>query len=205
MYAAALSALRAQNDAFCIRTVSLEGLPAATNLSPSEAQAILSAGLGLMAVQHTITGTWTPSAQLGAQHGHHAAHGAKVVGLPMCAQLWLHLGGLASNTAAQDVIDYCNAWYDAVYNAGFTPGLWVSSNLGLTSSQLYDSLKFAHYAKMADPATPDVQTRSYQMVQVPGGVVCGVQVFADTAQNDDLGCQAQWLIATPIVPPKPAS
>jgi hypothetical protein len=39
---------------------------------------------------------------------------------------------------AQDVIDYCEAWYEAVGALGYIPGLYVGAETLLNGSQLCD-------------------------------------------------------------------
>src|SRR5690348_508097 len=67
---------------FCIRYVSLESSEAEGDLSATEAQDILGAGLALMPVQHTRAGGWSPSIGLGTADGANAARNAAAVGFP---------------------------------------------------------------------------------------------------------------------------
>jgi hypothetical protein len=116
----------------------------------------------------------------------------------MCVNLWLPLDAVARGTNPQDVIDYCEAWYFAVYSAGFTPGLRVGPAPGLSAEQLHEALHVQHYWRSKDPATPDVAVQGYQMVQAAEtGRAEGEN--EDRAVDDEKGERAQWLVSTPIV------
>ncbi len=92
----------------------------------------------------------------------------------------------------QDVIAYCEAWYQAANAAGYVPGLYVGAGALLTGQQLYD-LSFQHYWQSAS-IVPDIPTRGYQLLQLwPPISINGVWIDLDVAQNDNLGGQAQWL------------
>lgn len=196
--ASTIRSLAGQDYRFCVRTIALDEGIGADDLSYAEAQAIVSAGLGLMAIQRTSTGTWVPSANLGQQRGQIAAANAKAAGLPMCVTLWLYLAGVSPTTTAQAVVDYCNSWYTAVYNAGFTPGLCVGESPGLDSSALY-KLSFKHYWRAIGKSIPNVQTRGYQMLESTPSTANEFVTGDLTTQNDSQGDCVQWLIATPIV------
>jgi len=183
---------------FCLRYLSLQSPEAEGDLSRSEAQAILDAGLALMAVQHVDAAGWTPSTSLGQAHGEAAAANALEVGLPIGVNVWLDLEGVAEGCSANDVIDYCQAWYSEVVGAGFSPGLYVGASAGLNGTQLYEDLSFAHYwQSMSD--VPVVATRGYQMVQSDSCTVSGIAIDPDNTQNDNLGGQVMWIVKTPLV------
>ena len=120
----------------CIRYLSLSEGEAPGDLTYQEALGILQGGLALMPVQHVSAPGWTPSAQLGTSYGDSAANNAISVGFPTKVNVWLDLEGINSSTPAQDVIAYCNAWYNAVAGAGYIPGLYVGANCILDSQQL---------------------------------------------------------------------
>lgn len=180
---------------FCVRYLSLRHQQEARDLSADEALAILRAGLALMAVQHVRYPGWTPSASLGSGDGNNAARNARAVGLPAGINLWCDLEGVKDTAGAQEVIDYCNAWYDAVSAAGYVPGLYVGYKALLNGDQLYHDLEYGHYWKSAS-GVPAVPVRGYQLVQSsPNTTVDGVAIDEDTTQTDDQGGQVQWLIA----------
>jgi hypothetical protein len=79
---------------------------------------------------------------MGQQDGTNTASNAQSVGFPGRVNLWCDLEGVNEETTAQDVIDYCNAWYTAISTAGYVPGLYVGSDAILTGQQLYDDLLF---------------------------------------------------------------
>jgi len=178
---------------FCLRYVS-RGSEPPKDLSTAEAERILNAGLALMPVQHAHPAGWTPSSTLGIQDGQHAASNASGVGFPAGVSVWCDLEGIASGTAAQIVIDYCNAWFDAVKASGYVPGLYVGSQCILDERQLFQ-LKFQHYWRSLSNV-PNISKRGYQMIQLfPADVpINGLKVDIDVAQDDYKGGRAQWLV-----------
>ena len=134
-----------QGYKFCVRYISLGSGEDEGDLTPEEADDILGSGLALMAVQHVRDPGWSPNAELGQEDGTNTANNAQSVGLPAGVNVWCDLEGVSDETPAQDVIDYCNAWYTAVSAAGYVPGLYVGSDAILTGQQLYDDLSFEHY------------------------------------------------------------
>ena len=195
---AVLSATAAQNfkDAgydFCIRYIPRTEALAAGNLTNTEASAILNAGLALMAVQHVALPGWAPAADLGTAYGTYAATYANdVVGLPTGMNIWCDLEEVAKNTAAADVIAYCQAWYTAVNAAGYVPGLYVGWGVILNGEQLYNDLSFQHYWR-AYNADVIVATRGYQLIQKVQKTLNGTDFDPDTTQTDNSGGTVLWL------------
>jgi hypothetical protein len=181
-----------QGYQFCVRYLSRGPVQAAGDLSAAEANAILGAGLALMAVQHVRMAGWSPTAALGQSDGTNAAANATTIGFPPGVNIWCDLEGVNQAAAAQDVIGYCNAWYAAVSAGGFVPGLYVGANAILTGQQLYD-LAFQHYWQ-SESKVPAIPVRGYQMIQtlVPQPVN-GIGIDQDVTQTDQLGGQATWL------------
>lgn len=191
--AAQAAAFKADGYAFCFRYLSRNHGQGSGDLSNNEAQIILNAGLALGAVQHVLSEGWTPTKDLGNTYGTNAAANAASIGLPQGMNLWLDLEGVATGIPDQQIIDYCNAWYDAVYAAGYIPGIYVGANCGLSGSQLYSYLKFQHYWKSLS-TVPDIPNRGYQMVQgYVSQPVNGVGIDSDVTQNDTQGCAQLWL------------
>ena len=178
--------------AFCIRYLSRGAGQSSGDLSYNEAKTILDAGLALSAVQHVLSAGWNPTAALGATYGTNAAANATSIGLPPGMNLWCDLEGVASGTPAQQVIDYCNAWYQAVAEGGFIPGIYVGANCILSGNQLYSDLKFQHYWKSLSNV-PTIPNRGYQLIQSKGATVYGVNIDNDTTQNDEQGDSMIWL------------
>lgn len=177
---------------FCIRYLSLGNGQQSGDLSYNEACNILNAGLALSAVQHVRNAGWNPSASLGNTYGENAASNASSIGLLSGMNIWCDLEGVASGTPAQNVIDYCNAWYNAVYDAGFIPGIYVGANCILNGNQLYD-LKFQHYWKSLSNV-PSVPQRGYQLIQsLEQSLIDGLSIDNDLTQNDEKGDSMLWL------------
>src|SRR4051812_18754629 len=89
--AAQAQQLRAAGFGFAIRYLSRGTSQGSRDLSTAEAARILSAGLGLMAVQHVAPEGWTPTAELGTTNGRNAAKNAAAVGLLNGVNVWLDL------------------------------------------------------------------------------------------------------------------
>ncbi|MES2179250.1 MAG: glycoside hydrolase domain-containing protein [Gemmatimonadota bacterium] len=115
------------------------------DISADELQTLHAAGLAVMLVQHVAAPGWEPTAALGSEYGATAAAEAAAAGYPEGASLWCDLEGVATNAPAEDVVAFCNAWYDATNQAGFRPGLYVGDCCGLTPSQLYEELQFSSF------------------------------------------------------------
>jgi glycoside hydrolase-like protein len=179
---------------FCVRYVSLGSEESSGDLSTEEATNILNSGLALMPVQHVMSEGWLPTAGLGQEYGTNAANHAAAVGFPAGVNLWCDLEGIGA-TSAQNVIDYCEAWFTAVSAAGYVPGLYAGANAILSGQQLYD-LPFQHYWQSCSEV-PAIPVRGYQMVQtLVQEPVNGIGIDKDVTQTDSEGGQAQWLIMT---------
>jgi len=140
---AVAQSLKDAGYAFCIRYIPRTANLVAGNLSNTEALHILNAGLALMAVQHVALPDWAPTAALGTAYGSYAASYCKdTVGLPPGINIWLDLEGVAPGTPAQNVIDYCQAWYNDVNSAGYIPGIYVGYDTILDSQQLYSIVNY---------------------------------------------------------------
>lgn len=177
---------------FAIRYLPRTSASTAGNLSSSEANAILGAGLALMAVQHVANEGWTPSASLGTSYGEYAASYAWAVGLPPGMNIWLDLEGVATGTPATTIQDYCNAWYAQVAAFGYVPGLYVGANCGLTASQIVDTS--FEYFWQSGSSVPALST-GYCMIQSISSSyeLDGVAYDLDATQADNNGNTPLWL------------
>lgn len=166
------------------------------SLTVAERDAILGAGLALLAVGFSRKPGWSPTGALGAQDGAAAALHAEAAGLPTGMHLFCDLEGPAGGTHPDDTIAYVNAWAAAVSAAGYLPGLYVGFACGLTPQQLYESLHVACYWHSCS-SVPEVATRGYAMIQDvhANQVIAGVQVDVDIVQADKLGGVPYWLVA----------
>ena len=91
-----------------------------------------------------------------------------------------------SSAQAQDAIDYCEAWYEAVSAAGYTPGMYVGAGTLLNGRQICD-LPFRHYWR-SQSQVPDIPHRGYQLIQLgPSVEINGIWVDLDVALNDSQG------------------
>jgi hypothetical protein len=191
--AASVAAFRAAGFSFAIRYLSRTTPETSGDLSAAEVATIHNGGLALMAVQHVRSAGWQPSGVLGAQYGHAAAANAIAIGLPAGVSIWLDLEGVATGTAASDIIAYCNTWFFAVAHAGYRPGLYVGANCGLTSAQLGTELDCRFYWQSGS-SVPAVSGRAYCMVQTidKSDVIDGVAYDRDLIQADDHGDTPFW-------------
>ena len=187
-------AFASQGYRFCVRYLSLGPDTAPGDLTAAEAQAILAGGLALMPVQHVLEPGWTPTAQLGTEHGANAAAQALAIGVPAQVNVWLDLEGVSAAATAQDVINYCTSWYQEVSLKDYLPGLYVGASCGLDGQQLYD-LPFQHYWH-SESTVPALPGRGYQMLQrAQSGTVNGLSIDVDTTMVDQLGGVPQWWAA----------
>ena len=175
------------------RTFVATGTDSQGNLTTAEAQAILSAGLALMVVQHVAAPPWTPSESLGDSYGYYAAANAQAIGLPRGMILWLDLEGVASGTSAATTTAYCEAWADQVSAAGYVPGIYIGANCGLNASAI-EALPFDYYWQSGS-SVPALGQTGYCMVQSISSsyVVAGIAYDLDVVQADLDGKTPVWL------------
>jgi hypothetical protein len=168
---------------FAIRYLSLEAGSGAGDLTDAEARVILGTGLALMAVQHVEASGWRSIGELGQRRGQAAAENARAAGLPAGVSLWLDLEGVALNAASAEIIAYCNAWFGAVGEAGYAPGLYVGAGAGLTGAQI-EGLSCRRFWQSGS-VVPALPNRGYCMTQsisshyVLGGVAYDLCVVHD--------------------------
>jgi hypothetical protein len=185
----------AQGYKFCLRYLPKRQV-SSQDLTLQEATDILTSGLALMPVQHGPKQGWFADRALGQQQGREASANAKTIGFPDGVNLWCDVEGVNSSAQAQGVIDYCEAWYEAVSAAGYTPGMYVGAGTLLNGRQIYD-LPFRHYWR-SQSQVPDIPHRGYQLIQLgPSVEINGVWVDLDVALNDSQGGAARWLRMNP--------
>lgn len=164
---------------------------------------ILGAGLGLWLVQHCLKPGWEASGALGRQLGNNARRNACLAGYASGAHLALDLEGCAS--VGQPVIDYVNAWCEAVRD-DFAPLLYVGYATGLSAQQLYEAFPAIH-CYWSDFGPRQVSTRGFAVRQHTQVSFCGVMVDPDTHEADLLGGRLLWMIddksALSTLPPPP--
>lgn len=180
-------AFRNAGHRFCLRYVPRhDDNPG--DITQSEAHGIMSAGLGLMIVQHVKSPPWVPNGNMGAQYGANAARVSTNIGYLPGGMIWCDLEGVDLHTDHRDVISFCNNWLDQVGHAGFTPGLYVGFDPGLTADELYSRLRFEHYWSAYNLNRDQFPaTRGVQMKQGIERVFSGVRYDPDTIQRDALG------------------
>jgi hypothetical protein len=171
-----------------------DGSNSGGDLSNAEANIILNAGLGLMAVQHVSKDNWHPTAELGTAYGTHAANYAKQVGLPVGINIWVDLEMVDTSANKADVIAYCKAWYDAVHAAGYIPGIYLGYQIVIDGHDAYN-LPYIHYwAAYNTDTIPAI--RGYQLVQGTQVKVGGIEVDPNTVKTDHKGGTPFMLIKT---------
>jgi len=180
---------------FAVRYVFF-GPPHAGDLTAVETNAILSAGLTLIVVQHVRNPGWTAGAQLGASDGQWAARNAEAAGYPpgMGLTLVLDLEGVANS--GQPVAEHVDAWCQAVLAAGYAPCLYVGYDCGLSASDLYDLPHVSRY--WSDAANRVVAIRGTCCLQGAEVTLPGVGlVDVDRSHPDALGGTLTGLCAAP--------
>jgi hypothetical protein len=168
------------------------------DLTQEEGQAIVDAGLALCVVQHPLAEEWSPTGELGRQFGTAAANLAGNAGLPEGITVWLDLEGVAAVTPVQDVIDYCNEWYDEVSAVGFIPGVYIGAGPGLSADQIYWDLSMKSYwrggSSVQSGVPSDIPHRGYQLIQRITG--SGDSKFdSDVTHADNFGGKVSWCVS----------
>ena len=187
------AALSATGFSCAIRYLSRKTPQNHGDLSATETQTILGAGLALMAVQHCPLAGWAPTAALGMQYGQAAATNAEAATLPVGTSLWLDLEGVASWATGADTIAYVNAWAETVTAARYLPGLYVGANQPLGGDELYWRLKVTRYWRSAS-TVPAIPYRGYCMAQaLMPSPVGGVVIDRDVVMADAFGGLPMWL------------
>jgi hypothetical protein len=177
---------------FVIRYVPLNAADKAGHITNTELQALLSAGLAVLLVQNVDNPGWNPTAELGLAHGSYAVAYAKANGYPTGGPIYCDLEEVAAETTAQEVIDYCTNWYNAVTIGGYAAGLYCGWNIVLTAQQLYSDLPFKSYWK-AYNFDEGVATRGFQIIQKVQQTIAGLTVDPDFIQADELSDLPIWV------------
>jgi hypothetical protein len=166
---------------------------------------LLDAGLGLMLVQHVAPGPWRATTELGREYGQTAASEAERVGYARGAHLWCDLEEVDAATPVASVIGFCNAWYDAVRQAGFRPGVYVGYGARLSADQLYLKLRFDSYWSAYNLDRPDYPSvRGVMMRQSAVGIHdrvngCPIEFDVNVINADALGGTPTLLLPATIV------
>jgi hypothetical protein len=171
---------------------------ASFDIDKVELENILKSGLKLGIVQHCPGKPGIlPSKELGIEYGHNAAKFAKEAGYKEGCIIYLDLEDVNQTYSSrkQDIIDYCNYWYDEVLKAGYVPGVYVGYNMWLTSQELYKKLKFEHYWKSFSKV-PDVAKRSYEMWQDKQINLHGIDIDPNEITGDKLGNSPVFMMPT---------
>jgi hypothetical protein len=146
----------------------------AGDLTAEEISIIRAAGLGLMPVQHVEPNEWTPTPSKGGSYGRAAAVRCLELGIAPETSVWLDLESVAAGVPTAEVIGYCNNWYKAVRDVGFSPGIYVGWQCGLSAHDLYWRLKFRAFWS------------AYNLDSDQHPVVRGVQMHQREPKPDDL-------------------
>ena len=176
-----------------LRYVGFNAAPEPEDIDAEEMDAALSAGLGMMIVQHVREGLWTPSAALGASDAVNGMRHAKAAEYMDGATFWDDLESIAG-TAAQ-TIDYANTKFAGVESAGNVQGEYIGDDVPLTGQQLYSDLLSPIYWEGLS-RVPDVVVRGYAMRQVATVLVAGrIEVDINWHAADKKGGRAFWMRA----------
>lgn len=167
------------------------------DLDLQETQNILKAGLALGVVQHCLNPGWVPTAALGKEYGTNAVKFAQDCGYTQGKIIYLDLEGIKAGTPKQDIIDYCNSWFDMVVRT-YTPGIYIGFDAFLTSEDLYQRLKFQHYWKSFSKV-PDVAKRSYEMWQGREITINGIQIDPNEVTGDKLGNYPVFMVPEKVL------
>lgn len=145
------------------------------DLTDDEAKNILGAGLAIMTVQHVEAGEWMPDHQKAVNYGKTAVAYTQASHIALGTCVWLDLESVSKQASKDVIVDYCNTWWSIVAEAGFTPGIYLGWQNGLTGAEAYYRLKFEHYwaaynlNKDQHPIVRDVQMKQ-QTEETLGGI-----------------------------------
>ena len=162
---------------------------ASFDIDKSETDVILKAGLKLGIVQHCPDKPGIlPSKELGTEYGSNAAKFAKESGYKEGCIIYLDLEDVNSGyrNRKQEIIDYCNYWYNEVLKAGYIPGIYIGFNVWLTGEELYHKIKYKHYWKSLSKV-PNIPNRGYEMIQTAGNPIAGFSIDVNTVTGDKKG------------------
>lgn len=190
--ASAARALYAHGYRFALRYVR-RAKASANDLSASELDRLLCAGLAAMPVQHVESErSWLPSESKGEVYGNGAAQHAREIGFPSGVTVWCDLEGVSATVSASIVDRYCRTWWHTVKGAGYEPGLYVGWHAGLSAVELYRlpfTKYWAAYNLNADQAPANVGVMMKQHAARADDLPAGVEfaIDTDTITGDALG------------------
>jgi hypothetical protein len=159
------------------------GPPRLGDLSPLETDAILTAGLRLLVVQHCRAPGWTASGQLGSSDGSWAARNARDAGYLAGCHLAMDLEGLSNS--GHPVFDHAVEWCNAVRAGGYLPLIYVGYDAGLNADELWNIPNVDRY--WSDFGQREVSHRGFCAKQFSQTTIAGIQVDPDHAMPDALG------------------
>lgn len=164
-------------------------------LTAQEAQWLGSAGLGVGAFQLNFM-TTTVSAAQGTADGQFLVDQAGKIGFPQGALLWFDLEGSFQNASAQALLDYVNAWSDAVIAGGYAAGLYNGKQSILTGTDISNLPNIHAYWLGGGYISVTMPVRGYQVYQLwPLAVtVAGTVVDVDVLQTDFYGANASFWV-----------
>jgi len=179
--------------AFAIRYVPQVTSSGQSDLTTSEADAILQAGLALMIVQHVGASGWQPTGQLGADNANCALAAIAAIDLPPGVTIFLDLEDVPSGTLVANINDYCNTWSDFITAAGYVPGIYIGANCGLNATQIV-ALEFAWFWQSGS-TVPQIGAPGYAMKQTISSsfMISGVAYDSDLISGDTSGDTPPWL------------
>ncbi|HUC70359.1 MAG TPA: glycoside hydrolase domain-containing protein [Stellaceae bacterium] len=172
------------------------------DIGAEEAATIMTAGLGLMLVQHCPPAYWTPSSGLGTAYGGAAAQNAAAVGYPAGATLAVDLENMRPGCGNPAIVAYVNSWSRAVIAAGYVPCLYYSADCPLSPEELYLDLVVTLYWRALSRDTPQVAVCGpciQQFAQM--GQVAGIDIDRDVVMADAFGRLPSWMTSPPAVGP----
>jgi hypothetical protein len=182
--------VKAENYLGLVRYVPLSGVDASKDISPSELQGVLAAGLALMLVQHVRYPGWNPGKCSGDGDATSAIQAAENAGYLQGGHIYLDLEGI-SGTAA-DTKAYAEDWSAAVVASGYCAGCYVGNDVPLNAVQLYDLSNFHTYWSDAGPR--QVATRGFALKQHEQIQIAAVGFDPDTLTADRLNDTPFWMI-----------
>jgi len=188
---------------FAIRYVGRFTMNKWIDIDKKEIDNILRAGLDLGIVQHCPgKGGIMASKELGKTYGSNAAKFALKEGYKNGSILYLDLENVNKKYQyrTQEILDFCNYWYDQV-NRAYTPGIYVGYNTWLSGKDLYYDLKFKNYWRSLS-WVPDIPSRGYSMAQYAAPKLHGIQIDKNLLTGDNWGNMPPFMKGYELSDPK---
>jgi hypothetical protein len=190
----AVSALVSIGKVGVVRYVPLPGNTSVGDITRTELETIVAAGLELLLVQHVRTPPWNPALANGDRDAAAVLDHCAAIGYPHDAHVYLDLEGISGGAGA--TTGYAIDWQHTIRSGLQAAGLYIGFAVPLHPADLYNLPGFNTY--WSDMADRQVAVRGTAMIQGPAVTIAGVEYDIDTCRKDKKG---ELPIACKMAPP----